>query len=659
MTSLPLPRFLTIQLALVTTLVAGLGVATHANAGVVNGNTDGIAWSDNGSTVTVTGCDPCSASLDIPSTLNGHSVTAIGDFAFFGKTTITEVDLPSSLERIGEYAFYDASGLSAISLPASLESIGNVAFYNATGLTSINIPASVTSIGNDVFGGATSLTAITVDAANADYSSATPGVLFDKQGTTLFQYPAGNTATAYTVPSGVSSIDSGAFYNAGNLTDVTIADSVESIGGSAFRNANRLARVTLGSGVTSVGELAFSGATSLTRIDFPDSVANIGGYVLDGATSLQHVTLPTNPGFTGIGTAAFRGTSSLTAITIPDTVTSIGNGAFNGASGLTTFTIPDSVTSIGGSAFEGASGLTTITVPGGVTDVGPAAFANMTGLTRIEFLGSEPSCDDDGPCTNILDSTPATVYRFATATGWPAINETYQGRPQDYLVLPPSAPTAVAGNASATITVAPAAIGPAPNSYTVTAVGDRAAACTISAPFTTCTINGLTNGTAYAFTAVARTTTPTATSRPSDASAPVTPMAPADPNAPVAPTSPATSPQVPALLPPVRQAEPRQQGGAVVTSGIVPDGATRVVQLATGGIAPLTGMAFAEHSAKRVRIACPISAKDGTRRYTCAMRLGAGRWTLTTQAMAGPTVIAQTVTRVRVRPTRSPVRVTG
>jgi hypothetical protein len=196
MNLLPLPRVLTIQLALVTALIAGLGVATHANAGVISGNTDGIAWSDNGSTVTVTGCDPCSASLNIPSTLHGHPVTAIGDFAFFQNTTITGVGLPSSLERIGEYAFYDASALSAISLPANLQSIGNVAFYNATSLTSINIPAGVTSIGDDAFGGATSLTAITVEAANADYSSATPGVLFDKQGTTLFQYPAGNTATA-------------------------------------------------------------------------------------------------------------------------------------------------------------------------------------------------------------------------------------------------------------------------------------------------------------------------------------------------------------------------------------------------------------------------------------------------------------------------------
>lgn len=70
----------------------------------------------------------------------------------------------------------------------------------------------------------------------------------------------------------------------------------------------------------------------------------------------------------------------------------------------------------------------------------------------------------------------------------------------------PSAPTAVAGTAAATVTV-PA--NPAdkrygvPTSYTVTAVEDPSRTCTVTVPATSCQVTGLTNGTAYTFTAKA------------------------------------------------------------------------------------------------------------------------------------------------------------
>ena len=93
------------------------------------------------------------------------------------------------------------------------------------------------------------------------------------------------------------------------------------------------------------------------------------------------------------------------------------------------------------------------------------------------------------------------------------------------LPVPPNAPTNVtasAGNASATVSWTASS---GATTYTVTA-SPGGATCAATAPATTCTVTGLTNGTAYTFTVTA--TNANGTSDPSTASTTVTPMAPAN-----------------------------------------------------------------------------------------------------------------------------------
>jgi uncharacterized repeat protein (TIGR02543 family) len=66
----------------------------------------------------------------------------------------------------------------------------------------------------------------------------------------------------------------------------------------------------------------------------------------------------------------------------------------------------------------------------------------------------------------------------------------------------PSSVTAVGGDGSATITVAASSSGGAPTSYVVTA-SSGGGSCTVISPATSCVILGLTNGTAYTFSATA------------------------------------------------------------------------------------------------------------------------------------------------------------
>jgi|GEM_PF-571226 len=90
----------------------------------------------------------------------------------------------------------------------------------------------------------------------------------------------------------------------------------------------------------------------------------------------------------------------------------------------------------------------------------------------------------------------------------------------------PPAPTAVAGNARATITVRPEPGGGTPTSYLVTAT-PGGATCAVTRPLGRCTIDGLANGTSYTFSATASNAA--GTSAPSGPSDPVIPAPPAPP----------------------------------------------------------------------------------------------------------------------------------
>ncbi|MBQ0009863.1 MAG: leucine-rich repeat domain-containing protein, partial [Ruminococcus sp.] len=114
------------------------------------------------------------------------------------RKSIRNVVIGEGVTSIGNYAFWNCYNLTSITIPEGVTSIGIAAFAYCSGLTSITIPVSVTSIGYGAFSGCSGLTEITVASNNGHYTSI-DGVLFTADGKTLICYPAGRTATSYTV----------------------------------------------------------------------------------------------------------------------------------------------------------------------------------------------------------------------------------------------------------------------------------------------------------------------------------------------------------------------------------------------------------------------------------------------------------------------------
>ena len=192
------------------------------------------------------------------------SVTSIGDYAFSGCSSLKNVAVPNSVTRIGDYAFYRCSDLTSVTIPNRVTSIGDYAFDMCSGLTRVTIPTSVTSLGKNAFFRC-NLTSITVDSQNPNYSSL-DGVLYNKNKTTLIQYPRRNNRTSFMIPNSVKIIGDDAFCTCSRLTNVTISDGVTRIGDYAFECCSSLKRVTISESVRSIGKGAFSLCNSLTDV---------------------------------------------------------------------------------------------------------------------------------------------------------------------------------------------------------------------------------------------------------------------------------------------------------------------------------------------------------------------------------------------------------
>ena len=349
--------------------------------------------------------DGCSSlsSINIPS-----SVTSIGNYVFERCSSLTSINIPSSVTSIGRSAFSYCSSLTSISIPSSVTRIEGYAFRGCISLPSINIPSSVTSIDECAFEGCSSLTSINIPSSVTSIGGG------------AFSYC--RSLTSINIPSSVTSIGDGVFEGCSSLTSINIPSSVTSIGLSAFAGCSSLTSINIPSSVTSIGWRAFFSCSSLTSINIPSSVTSIGDYAFNSCSSLTTITVDeSNPiyssennvlfskedksliraGFglekydipswvTSIGGDAFNGCSSLTSINIPFSVTRIEGYAFRDCISLPSINIPSSVTSIDEFAFDGCSSLTSINIPSSVTSIGGDAFQDCSNLKTVRFKGKMP-----------------------------------------------------------------------------------------------------------------------------------------------------------------------------------------------------------------------------------------------------------------------------
>ncbi len=340
--------------------------------------------------IVITDCDPSLTTVEVPAEIDGVEVTEIGKSAFSYCTNLTSVTLPETIIGIMDNAFDGCDSLTTIQIPArtgvivsdafdgchTLESItvaaGSTAFKSVDGVlmeydgttivrypagkadTAYTVPDGVEDFSYEAFDDCESLTEVTLPASFNTYNSyfqycdylqsiavaesnpnfkSVDGILYSKDGSVLYCYPAYKKGDAFAIPAGTTTLAMDAFHGNKNILTVTAPDSLREIGASAFYDCMNMQSVTLPDSMDSIGDDAFSFCYDLTDIKLPSDIGDFGSWMFPYCTSLTTITLPEN--ITEIGAGMFQGCSGLTSIAIPAAISEIGMYAFYDCTALT------------------------------------------------------------------------------------------------------------------------------------------------------------------------------------------------------------------------------------------------------------------------------------------------------------------------------------
>ena len=211
---------------------------------------------------------------------------------------VGEVRIPSELSHEGQ--------------TYSVTSISSDAFTDNTTMTKVFIPRTIKNMNfseesgfnRNLFSWCSALESIEVEEGNPVLCSV-GGVLFNKEKTRLYTYPAADSRTSYTVPEGVTWID-----------------------GSAFASNHHLVSISLPDGVTSLGSSAFYDCTNLEEVNLPYGLKSLAGYLFCNCSSLTDIQIPKS--VTSVMSNAFKGCKALKTLDLPESVTLLGDYVFSG-----------------------------------------------------------------------------------------------------------------------------------------------------------------------------------------------------------------------------------------------------------------------------------------------------------------------------------------
>ena len=350
---------------------------------------------DGNGNATITGYSGGVAALFIPETIDGHTVTAIGNRAFKGNLRLAAVTIPDTVTEIGQDAFSGCTGLTSIKLPKNLKTLERDAFRGCTGLTSVLIPKTVENTHYyydgiySPFRGCNNLQEVKFEDGMTRipnsilcFCAAKLNIVIPDSVTEIGEAAFLNSGiVAVTIPDAVTEIEEDAFRGCTGLTDIKLPDSVVNIGTKIFANCTSLTDVTLPNAWELIPASTFEGCTALEKLVLPESVQYIRDGAFKNCTALKEIVWSKAPEL--IDSNAFYNCDAITEMDIPATVTSVGYQAFYDCDGLTKITIPDGVTSLGDSVFYDCDALTDVKLGAGITTIPASAFRHCDALEQL------------------------------------------------------------------------------------------------------------------------------------------------------------------------------------------------------------------------------------------------------------------------------------
>lgn len=355
-----------VVVAVVLIAVGGYFIAVFSSSSGQR-SSGGFTYDVDGKTVTIISYTGSDATVTVPAKIGGRRVAKIAKGAFASsKATSLVFDDEIAQITFEDECFKGQTTLTYVQLPSSLKEIPESCFEDCTALEHIVLPSGVTTIGAGAFEGCTSLTYTGNDS----------------------------TKKVVTLPEDLTSLGNSAFKDCSKISNVVFGSRIRTITKSAFEGCTQLSKIdfgtesaitkiddkafyktrvngfTLPDGLQTIGEYAFADDTSssFTALAIPATVTQIGQYAFSGCTYLKTVTFGEDSALTSMGDGVFRKCTYLSSITLPDSLVEIPALTFNGCGRLVKFEIGANITRIGEGAFGGIANLSTSTIEFTVAD---------------------------------------------------------------------------------------------------------------------------------------------------------------------------------------------------------------------------------------------------------------------------------------------------
>lgn len=338
----------------------------------------------------------------------GEGVTGLGDSAL-KDTRLEEITIPSTFEtgtaKNSPFTSGENSTLKKVTFADGIQVIPQYFLNNITTLTEIEIPASVQKIGDHAFADCSNLkTVIFIDEAASKLTTIDTSAFED---CSLMKLSA--------LPQSVTTINASAFKNCKKISLTDLPTGLITIGNAAFENCTMLWVGELPA-ITALGTAAFKNCVNLPFLSVDTSnLAEINATAFEGCTGLRSVQIDGGEKKqTTIADGAFTTCNSLKWLDI-ENVKSIGKNAFAKLpfSGLEI----NNVDAIGESAFAGCDKLEKPVIQN-VKTIGASAFAgsgaqtddNKVLLDSIQNVGSRAFEGCQFTSADIRDLEKVTTY---------------------------------------------------------------------------------------------------------------------------------------------------------------------------------------------------------------------------------------------------------
>ena len=295
----------------------------------------------NGVLTGVSGLSGSDITVEIPSEVNGITVTEIGKDVFKDNKNVGRLIIPDSVTKLGYRMCSGCTALSEVRLPAGLTVIPDEAFDGCSSLRTVNFPDTLKEIRSDAF--------------------------------------CGTDLTEFIAPDSLTNVWSYAFKDCAALSAVELKN-VRSVGDGAFGNCTALRSIRLSDKMTELSDHIFDGCSSLADIDMPDNPIAVSFSVFNGTAYYNEPSNWENGVLyvDGYLIAVSKDFAPLTEYTVKDGTIVIADDAFSGvgySSKLKKMTLPTGLYRIGQYAFSKLFSLTEINIPDTVRSIGYGAFS--------------------------------------------------------------------------------------------------------------------------------------------------------------------------------------------------------------------------------------------------------------------------------------------